>query len=103
MSFDYSGNVSVEVFEAQYGLPDPRGSLSNSVSSRAISRANVEVEAGLERQKKENGEKKEAPIEGTWVSSISISIIKIASYVHLATKFHTLPLKSELRLEGMHN
>lgn len=33
------------------GLPDPRGSLSNSLTSRAISRANAEVEAELEKRK----------------------------------------------------
>ncbi len=57
------GRAEVEMSLLRYlkhrdGLPDPRGSLSNSVSSRAITRANVEVEAELERQKKENGKKR---------------------------------------------
>ena len=59
------------------GLPDPRGSLSNSVSSRAISRANDEVEAELERQKKENGKKR-----GPYYRSSIIASIMTACFVY---------------------
>ena len=40
-------------------LPDPRGTLSNSVPSRAIARANHEVEAEMERIRK--ADKKRGP------------------------------------------
>ena len=37
------------------GLPDPKGSLTSEVPTRAIVRANQEVEAELVEQKKKRG------------------------------------------------
>ena len=48
----------LKYLERRNGLPDPRGSLSNSVSARAISTANAEVEAEIARQKKETTKKR---------------------------------------------
>lgn len=44
-------------------LPDPRGTLSNSVPSRAIAKANHEVEAEMERIRK--ADKKRGSCKGT--------------------------------------
>ena len=41
----------LQYFKSKDGLPDPRGELSSSVTSRAISRA-IEVQAELEKEKK---------------------------------------------------
>ena len=61
------------------GLPDPR---ANSVSSRAISRANDEVEAELERQKKENG-KKRGPYRRYLHGLVALASIMTACFVYL--------------------
>ena len=45
----------LQYFKSKDGLPDPRGELSSSVTSRAISRANIEVQAELEKEKKKRG------------------------------------------------
>lgn len=41
-----------QYFKARDGLPDPKGSLSSNLSSRAIATANKEVEAALKARSK---------------------------------------------------